>query len=450
MSNKRLVVVGAGIAGLTAAYFLKTEGYNPIVLEKSEQVGGRMITDVVNGFTIDCGVQFLMDKYPLLTNLVDQLGLNKELIEISQYGGVVRNGKIRTFTSAEALSALKTGIMSLPGWLRFAFLSYRLAAKTRSLPLNEFSAWSVFDDMDAETWSNSYFGEEITDYVIEPSLNGLYFQSLRGTSRVVPMITTTMTAMLFSKKIKNMTLTGGMGVLTERLASELDVRLNTPVNSISLGKTTVELNTDNERIIADRVILASTATVSKSLYKDASPVEHKLLDTQYSSTLVIAIAVKGFFRIAAEISEIYGILIPRKERNVIAAIANEGNKDKGRLANGQLLMAFLSDTAASEMIDWKDDDILEVVLKEMEQYFAEVSENILFTKIYRWKEALPMSPLGRSRNVARYRQSVDGSTKVFLAGDYASMPFGEGAAESGKWAAEALMKNLAPPNNELT
>jgi oxygen-dependent protoporphyrinogen oxidase len=107
-----------------------------------------------------------------------------------------------------------------------------------------------------------------------------------------------------------------------------------------------------------------------------------------------------------------------------------------------LLVAFLSDKAGSGMIDWKDDDILAVVLKEMEKYFVGVADNILFTRIYRWKEAVPMSPPGRSRNVARYRKGVNGSTKVFLAGDYMGMPFTEGAAETGKWTAEALMRNL--------
>jgi oxygen-dependent protoporphyrinogen oxidase len=56
---------------------------------------------------------------------------------------------------------------------------------------------------------------------------------------------------------------------------------------------------------------------------------------------------------------------------------------------------------------------------------------------------MPLSPIGRSRNVARYRGSINGSTRVYLAGDYMGMPFTEGAAETGKWAAEALIKNLA-------
>jgi len=443
MTNKRIVVVGAGIAGLTAAYFLKREGYNPIVLEKAERVGGRMSTDVVNGFTIDYGAQFLMDKFTLGPNLINSLGLNEEFIETSQYIGIVRKAKIRTLCAEDALSPLKTGILSLSGWLRFAYRIYRLSAKTKSIPLTQLTAWSSYDDMDAETWSSRYFGEEITDYFIEPPNDVFYYyQSLRETSRVVPMFTT---SILFVKRGKYMTLKGGINVLPQRLASGLDVRLNTPVQSMSIDKTDIELNNDNERTIADRVILATPAYVSRGLIKEPSSVERELLATPYSSTLVIALAVKDAFHIAPEIARLYGFMIPKTERNVINCVVNGdlGNKDKRRVANGKLLVAFLSGKAGSEMVDWKDSDVLDVVLKDMEKYFVGISENLLFTKIYRWKElAAPLSPLGRSRNVAQYRNAVNGSTKVFLAGDYMGLPCTEGAAESGKWAAETLMRNL--------
>jgi oxygen-dependent protoporphyrinogen oxidase len=443
MTNQHIVVVGAGIAGLTAAYFLKQMGHRPVVLEKSDRVGGRMNTDVVNGFIIDYGAQFIMDKFTIEPNLIDNLGLNRQLIETSQYIGMVRKGKIRTFCSEERLSPLKTGIISLSGLLRFGFLSYGLSAKIKSLPINQLTAWAKYDDMDAETWSNRYFRKELTDYVIEPPNDVFYYYpTLRDTSRVVPMFTT---SIVFIKKGKYMSLTGGINVLPQRLASELDVRLNTSVQLMSISKTGVELSTENERIIADRVILATPASVSRSLFKEPSIIEQELLATRYSSTLVIAFAVKDSFHIAPEIARLYGFMIPKKERNVINCVVNGdlGNKDKSRVANGKLLVAFLSGKAGLEMINWKDSDCLTAILKDMEKYFAGISDNILFTKIYRWKEASPLVPLGRSRNVAQYRNAVNGSTKVFLAGDYMGLPCTEGAAESGQWAAETLTRNLA-------
>ncbi|BBO75213.1 oxidoreductase [Desulfosarcina widdelii] len=440
MTKQRIAVVGAGIAGLTAAYFLKQMGKNPVVLEKSDRVGGRMGTDIVNGFTIDYGAQFLMDKFTLQPELIERLGLKRKFIRTSQHIGIVREGKIRIFCAAHALTALKTGLLSLSGCLRFVYRGCRLLARTKSIPLTQFSAWSDYDDIDADTWSNRYFGEEITDYVIEPPNDVFYYyQSLRDTSRVVPMFTT---SLLFLKRAKYMTLTGGINVLPQRMASELDVRLNTPVQSMSIDKTGIELSTDNERIFADRVILATTGSVSRNLYKEPSAIERELLNTPYSSAIVVALAVKDSFGVAPEIAELYGVLIPKKERSVVNAIANGdlGKKDKSRVANGKLFMAFLSGKAGSEMIDWNDKDILSVVLKDMEEYLCGISTNLLFTKIYRWKEAAAMSPLGRSKNVARYRKNVNESTQVFLAGDYMGLPCTEGAAESGKWAAEAIFQ----------
>lgn len=440
MTNKRIVVVGAGIAGLTAAYFLKQEGHDPIVLEKSNRVGGRMITDVVNGFTIDCGAQFLMTSYPILMDLVNKLGMSSNFIETSPYLGTVRHGKIRKTRATDVLSPLTSGLLSLSGWLRFLWRSYQLIPMINSLPLNDFTAWSKYDDIDAETWSNSFFGRETTDYMMEPPIDALFYQSLEETSRALPIMTTSM--FLYLKK-KTKALIGGIGMLPEGLASQLDVRLNTPVKAMSIGKTGIELDVGVEPVIADKVILATTASVSKSLYNEPKTIERNLLATPYSATLVIAVAVKDSFRIDPKIAEIYGIMIPKKERSVISAITIEESKYRRRFANGKLLLVFLSGKAGSEMIKWNEDAILPIVLKEMEKYFAGISGNILFTKLYRWNEASAMCPPGRSRNVDQYRKSVNGSTKVFLAGDYMGMPWTEGAAETGKWAAETLLKHLA-------
>jgi oxygen-dependent protoporphyrinogen oxidase len=213
---------------------------------------------------------------------------------------------------------------------------------------------------------------------------------------------------------------------------------------MSIDKTGIEISTDNEKIFTDRVVLATTGSVSRNLFKEPSAIERELLNTPYSSAIVIAFAIKNSFGIEPEIAKLYGVLIPKKERNVVNAIVNGdlGNIDKSRVANGKLFMAFLSGKAGSEMIDWKDKDILAVVLKDMEKYLVGISANLLFTKIYRWKEAAAMSPLGRCKNVANYRKNVNNSMKVFLAGDYMGLPCTEGAAESGKWAAEAIMRNL--------
>jgi oxygen-dependent protoporphyrinogen oxidase len=441
MADRRIVVVGAGIAGLTAAYFLKQAGYHPIVLEKSGRAGGRMTSDLVNGFTIDCGAQFLMDSYPILTELIARNGLSKDFVPTSQYIGCVRDGTIRKINRNNILSLLSTGVVTVPGWLRFISGSIPLMIKTRSLPMNDLTAWMKYEDGNTDTWSNSYFGREVTDYIVEPIFGGLFFQPLSELSNAFSL---SILSTFLYRAVKNMTtLTGGIGELPECLAAQLDMRLNTSALSMTIESAGVEVETSAGPIIADRVILAAPATVSRVLYRPTGLIEENLLGTQYSSSVVIAIALKDTFHIEEHLQDIYGAFVPKVERNVLAAIKNEALKEKSRVAGGQLMECFISGEAGKEMIDWVEEKILAAVFKELEKYFAGVSENTLFTKIYRWKEAIPLSPIGRGKNVAQYHANITGSTKVYLAGDYMGMPFTEGAAATGKWAAEAMIKNLA-------
>jgi oxygen-dependent protoporphyrinogen oxidase len=400
-----------------------------------------MITDIVDGFSIDCGAQFLMDSYPILTSLIASNSLSSNFIQTSQYLGTIRDGKIHKTSRNDPLSLLKAGTLSFQGWLRFLLRSILLMSKTNMLSINDYTAWTHYDDEETETWSNSFFGHEVTDYLVEPIFDGLFFQSLRDVSKAFAI---SILSTFLYRKTKNLTtIRGGIAVLPECLGSQLDVRLNTPVTLLKIGNSGVELGTNAGPIVADRVILATPAPISRSLFEKPEGVERELLATPYSSTIVVAIALQSSFHIETGIDEIYGFMVPKTERSVISTIANDAAKDKLQHADTHLFVVFLSGEAGKEMIDWEDKAILSVVLKEMEKFFTGISGNIRFTKIYRWKEAMALSPIGRCRNVARYREDVNVSTKVYLAGDYMGMPFTEGAAETGKWAADTLIKNLA-------
>ena len=61
---KKIYIIGSGISGLIAAYELEQEGYHPIVIEKTDMVGGRVKTLEENGYALDLGFQVLLDAYP--------------------------------------------------------------------------------------------------------------------------------------------------------------------------------------------------------------------------------------------------------------------------------------------------------------------------------------------------------------------------------------------------
>jgi phytoene dehydrogenase-like protein len=66
-----IYIIGAGISGLIAAKTLEQSGYRPIILEASDKVGGRVKTDIVNGYQLDRGFQVLLEAYPKAKDYLD-------------------------------------------------------------------------------------------------------------------------------------------------------------------------------------------------------------------------------------------------------------------------------------------------------------------------------------------------------------------------------------------
>src|ERR1017187_3415513 len=95
MSSRSVVVVGAGIAGLTTAYHLSKLAVEVTVLEASKRVGGRMSTDQRDGYLIDRGAQFLSDGYSVIGELISELGVAQHLYRAGGWIGTVRGGTVR-------------------------------------------------------------------------------------------------------------------------------------------------------------------------------------------------------------------------------------------------------------------------------------------------------------------------------------------------------------------
>jgi len=71
MDNTKGVVVGAGLAGLASAHELEARGLSCTLLERDQGAGGRVQTDVVDGFRLDRGFQVLLTAYPETRRLLD-------------------------------------------------------------------------------------------------------------------------------------------------------------------------------------------------------------------------------------------------------------------------------------------------------------------------------------------------------------------------------------------
>ncbi len=90
MPSDRVVVVGAGLAGLACALRLAAAGVVPTVLEAGPRVGGRVTTDVVDGFRCDVGFQLVNPAYPALARVLREVGSGLGALALRPFGaGVV-------------------------------------------------------------------------------------------------------------------------------------------------------------------------------------------------------------------------------------------------------------------------------------------------------------------------------------------------------------------------
>lgn len=440
LPQRKVIVVGAGIAGLTAAFTMQRAGISVKVLEASDRVGGRMSTDRIGGYVIDRGAQFLSTEYHLLLSLAKEVGISDCFHETSQWSAVVRDGIPRPMRVNNALDALTKGLLDFTVWTKLGWRTWQLRKMFKELHLNDYSYWASFDTENTAVWANEHISPQATEYAIEPMLQGFYFQSPEETSRSLALA---LLAFGF-RRARTLTCANGIGMLPEALAQMVDLSLNTPATAVNFSPDSVQITTPAACFEADYLVLAVPAPAASELFKNSAG-EHtkRLLATPYSASINVACMTTAGFHLPDNLRHVYGLLIPRKERGHIAAVGIEANKLRAAVQGGQLLNIMFCDASARQMMEMTDDVITKTAVNEACRFFPGLQSQIVSSIVYRWPCAEPLSPVGRACDLRLYREECQRSVpRVLLVGDYMSMPFTEGAAESGAWAAGVIIKEI--------
>jgi len=433
LEKKSALIVGAGVAGLSAARRLKREGCEVTVLETTDRVGGRASTDFVEDSLFDRGAQFLSDGYTNVCRLIDELGLRDDFRPSSPWTAIIKNGRGRSVSANRPWSVSTSGLLGMKDAMKLASGSRQMIKETEHLPLEDFSRWSDLDNAPAGAWLKENFNEEILEYVFEPMVHGFYFQEPEEMSRALPTLMWNFGA----RNKQPMALLGGMEALPDALAAGLDIRLRTPVEAIEAIEGGVAVEAGGSRLSAEHLILAVAAPNAQSLCTPADDIERALLATPYSPAVVLALLVPDGLPKSSMPPDVHSIMFPRRERRVLGSAVVVTRKCPIHVDQGELLNVMLSHAAAKRLFDAPRDDILAEVLPELEMYFPGLGERIDMIRAYRWRDASACTPPGRCRNIKAYRESA-ASKRILLAGDYMGAPNMEGAVESGLWAARQI------------
>lgn len=222
-----VVIVGAGLAGLACARVLSDAGVEVVVLEASDGVGGRVRTDVVDGFQLDRGFQVLLTEYPEAKRQLDYAALDLRPLDrgaLVHVGGQFHrvNDPFRAGTTrasaVDAVTSARAPIGSLPDKLRIARMRRSLLATSAPDLLRG------PDEPTSQALRNRGFSEAIIDRFFRPLFGGMQLdQSLVTSSRVFDVIFRTLASGDAAVPAR------GMGAISEQLAAPL------PSGMIHLG-----------------------------------------------------------------------------------------------------------------------------------------------------------------------------------------------------------------------
>jgi len=449
----RILVVGAGVAGLAAASRLTAAGADVTVLEQAERPGGRLLAGPGSrpgaprrdGFTHEPGAQVLSSCDRPLRTLLAEAGLEAELLVLRSAGeGLIDGGWIherhrdgwwarRHLPGVGPIGAART--------LRLERLLRRFGA---NLDPSRPERAAPHDDRSLGDFSRLYFGSALLDAWVGPETVGDCLGDAEDTSRALFLLRS-----VARRGGHQALFRSGAAGFAALLAEQLDVKSGVEVASVECdgpGGALVRFR-DNEiegTAGADAVVLAVPAFVARDVAHGA-----------------LVAAERDFYRdvsylpaISAEILADDPI-VPRylrartslRDANPLASLAIEPGGARGRVPDGHAVVRLVarSDWSA-EHLDAPDEVVEKTLLAEAVRLFPVLAQRARSVDLSRWRHALPRFEVGRFRALARVRAAMDdraaAGRRLYFAGDYLGGPSVDGAAASGLRAADALLADL--------
>ena len=471
--NRRVVVVGGGIAGLAAAHRLielnkeKSLDIEVVLLEASARLGGTIATERVGDFLVEAGPDSFITEKPWALRLCARLGLSSRLVSTEaayQKIYVVHKGRLEPLPEGFFLLAptrfwpfVQTPLFSLTGKLRMAAEIF--------LPRG-----AVNGDESLGAFVRRRFGAEALDRVAQPLVGGIYAAdpdklSLSATMPRFKEMERAHRSVILSmvseqrRRARNreagsgarwslfVTLAGGMQELVDRIASRLPegcVRLHTPIAGLirdtdkNLWKVTTR---GNESLEVDAVVLATPSFQTAETIGDvASSAANALKQITYASTATVSLAFrqKDFPRPL----DSFGFVVPAIESRKIMACTFSSLKYPGRAPEGHVLLrGFVGGSLQPELFQDDDATMEKHVRDELASLLGVVAQPV-FSRVWRHPNSMPQYHVGHQARIQQIEAQLAKFPSLALAGN---AYYGVGIADcvrTGEEAAERIINRL--------
>lgn len=258
-----VVIIGAGLAGLTCARHLQQEGLDVSILEASDGIGGRVRTDEVQGFLLDRGFQVLLTAYPELQAEADYDTLN---LQPFYDGALVRfDGRFHRLADPFRHPMDAPGMVFSP--IGTFFDKMKVARARSKLMRGDLEDVFAREEITTEAALRERWGfsDRMIDRFFRPFFGGIFFdRELESSSRMFEF-----TFRMFGSGQTTVP-AQGMQAVPNHLADHLapnTIQVNTPVTAVEGTTVTTADGTDHT---ARAVVVATEAPAARKLLDNGS------------------------------------------------------------------------------------------------------------------------------------------------------------------------------------
>jgi oxygen-dependent protoporphyrinogen oxidase len=426
-----VAIVGGGIAGLATAYELSRRGASFVVLERASRAGGVILSEEIDGFTIDGGPDSLLIQKPEAIALCRELGLGDRLVSTKppRMAYIQRGGRLHALPAASVLGIptrvgpfLRTGLFSWAGKLRMGGELFVAPRRDET-------------DESIGAFMTRRFGQEATTYLAEPLLAGIHAGdvdrlSIRALFPRLVDAERTHGSLLRAFRIRNpqsairnvegafKSLPGGLSEMVRALMASLgdaNVRTNAGVDAITGRGPFVVRTSAGEAIEAKAVVLATPAYATSALTRDRDEELARLAgEIPYASAATVALAFKR--RHVRHALTGSGFVVPRVDNTGILAASWLSSKWPNRAPEDRVLLrTFVGGARDPHALDRSDVELVRISLAATRPLLG-IEGEPLFTRIYRWERGNAQHEVGHLDRMAAIERALARHPGLFVTG----------------------------------
>jgi len=400
MENRKVIIIGGGIGGLSAASWLIKRGYEVEILEASDRPGGRMRTLERNGDRIDVGAQFYHSNYRRAFELMEATKLTATKRKI---GGKIQfalkdGSSFRYNHNVPFMPAL-----GLRGNLKLYWFVLKHVVFGRRFPLHEIvEDLPELDDMECLDLFPGPSGRSLRDFLVMP----LSLASNDGWPEYLNAY-----HLLHLFRIDTFTkfvgLTRGVASLAEELANLLPVQFETPVRQLVVenGRTVgVQLEGDGAVRKAGHMIVAVTPRAAVRLLPDELADQRGFFDSVTYAPIVVPV----FFLDRPIGKDVWCYFYDPGLRPTFSWAIDGAAKLPEMVPSGRSILAgFSAHPLTLDLIDQSDDAILKQAQQDMELMLPGFSQWIEDTAVVRHPYGVARYPTGSYRRVLDFKRGAE-------------------------------------------